>query len=58
MDLKPYDIVKLYDPPLYAKIVAFASTIDLTQDQIKIRATIEKFIMEKVSQLLLNQSAP
>lgn len=54
MSLDPYSIVKLNYPPLYTKIVAFSSTIDLTQDETKIRSNIEKFIMEKAAKLILN----
>lgn len=45
--------VKSYDPVLYTKIVAFASTIDLNGEQLTVRAKIESFAMDVVSQLLL-----
>lgn len=44
-----YDVVQILDPNLYRKIVAFASSIKLDDDQLKVRSNIEQFIMEVVS---------
>jgi hypothetical protein len=44
----PYDVVQSLDRNLYNKIVAFASTIKLDEDQLKVRSSIERFIMEVV----------